>query len=611
MSGFEFKLLRFRPRKYDVKKKIAKKVTSLYPTETTDEIIMNKNIESKSNNNNNEKMKLHDVLANSSYPIHVKITNMDESLRLENKPAQSEVLTVYESKSFERVKCLTKHSAHLYIPLNLPKPVMYTSIDSKELDMNTTSEMRRYTGKRKTLWLVVTNEFVYNSRTYEVGEILEVVKPSMIKRLLRLLANKRTRYDITVLSHLMKDKNILPTYLRGNMKMCSSPYSSCYRLISDLMKTEKLPFLITVPVNPLNNKVLNDGKVTTTKDNQRLLVLEKESYDVIIANDENKNAYDYILPADSSIEVEIVNNRTSTKTPDIVERRKAILNSIDETLKKREDASEIITKPSTAVDTIAITPKSEKSQVFTFPEKKESTSSVLTTYLTSQPSSPPELLSFKRINSSHNMLNTNETEILPIPPPRKKRTYPKGQVGHCETNKFSKLPPTPTEEKENVQEGYLVPITGFMQQHLENKTHYNIDECFIEVGTDGYVLVPKRHVVKISPSMKRHENKIRKSRDADYTMFNNLPGMVTNNIDFEQREQTQQISLKPTPPPRRSALSSTSSTTEMTVNKTSPRSPIPSPRPSKASRVTDILVHDVKPLVKPRVPKKPVRYNKL
>ena len=254
---------------------------------------------------------IHHVLQFCAFPLHVKVVQNEDQTAFIGNPHER-IHTILGYIHAERLKCLTDGDKHVYIPLDVSRPVLFTPIDNS-LDLFTINDVIKYRKSNKLPWLVVTKQFRYKNSTYNPGDILQVQKLSLTQKIIRFLTRKKLCDKVKVISHPSKQKTSLPSHIYGHFKRCQSPYSSCYRLLSNLVLSKEMPFLITIPCDVTDSS----RDLTVEIEREKLIVLEKVSYSIIIIMDSNNNAFVQAIPSTVPIMVEVLQHTCDESHPRI------------------------------------------------------------------------------------------------------------------------------------------------------------------------------------------------------------------------------------------------------------------------------------------------------
>ena len=220
----------------------------------------------------------HEVMRMTKFPFELSFTQYDTTKQMQ--------LQVHQSMVIPYVQCMTEGSQIVPVPLNLSNPVKYTTINTKT-SFETINDVKIALKRGDITWIVVTQRFLYNSNVFEPGDILEVSRCNLFQKFASSLQKNGNKTDLTVVSHPNQLRSSLPSHIKGNFRKCDSPYDSCYRLLSDLIKTVDAPFLINLPVDTRTGEIINHGKVSVSTYNKRLLVLKKSILNLLLVQHEN------------------------------------------------------------------------------------------------------------------------------------------------------------------------------------------------------------------------------------------------------------------------------------------------------------------------------------
>ena len=256
---------------------------------------------------------IHDVIKEKfdGTPLVFKVRKGRETEPLFNDTFRSVLnVTVFDCFKFKRIRCLTKNSSFIYLPVDYPDPVMYTSIENEQCVLS-----RCRLKAKKSLWLAVTRKFVHNKSHYDIGDIFEIKRARLFRRIRRWLGQNSAKNELSnvdVYLYPSKKSTRIPVeFLESHCKFCDSPYLRGYRLLSS-MQFEQTPVILTIPFDPFKRTILtyesSDPKSTTSYF-EKVLVDGIENYDAIITTNSNDNYLKAItIPESVLFDVEVLDD---------------------------------------------------------------------------------------------------------------------------------------------------------------------------------------------------------------------------------------------------------------------------------------------------------------
>ena len=281
------------------------------------------------NNNNNSKLTGHNInqlLQTASFPIRIKVVANTDHVPLGlDAPQENNIQTIVTCVRVHVVKCVNNRSEHVYLPADFQKPLLITQIEQQDDFLSVYDVMKE---KKRLSWLLVSKRFDYKGTAYEVGDILEVVRTSFVKRIVQLLCRRHVTTRLPVIIHPNKQKQKLPTYVQGHFKKCHSPRLSYHSLLRDLVTNRRIPFLVTMPLETgfELGEDMGLGEL-----GQRLIALDDMSYDILFIADDRGGLVVQAIPMTSSIRVFLLdqhNPRNNNLTHNLPESRHQLVQNI-------------------------------------------------------------------------------------------------------------------------------------------------------------------------------------------------------------------------------------------------------------------------------------------
>jgi len=481
-------------------------------------------------------------MKNQSCPFNVSITRSCDFKTMN--------LEVHDILQIKYAECLTESSRLVPVPLNITKPVMYTTIDNR-MTFETVNDVREYKKCGNVTWLVVTQRFLYNSKIYEAGDVLEITNRSIIKKFMNTISKTNYKTELNVISHPKQERAALPSHIKGNFRMCDSPYSSCYRLLSDLIHSVELPFLITLPIDSSSGEIMHQGKVSFSKHNKRLLVMREAIMNlVLVSQDDDERVGVLNLSNKDHIEMLETNNNLS-----IVKHNKQSLElfkpKIFKHLKKIYESKDIVYFDEKSPKPVVKPMKRKSFKNGSFMKRRRSNTDTVQlrnniNKNVTERKQVTSLIISETSSNSHSFLGNFKR--FSYHPPRDVYKVPSySELLEKDDDTFAM--DISIQQSVRDRNGYLVPVTGFtpegekihgftnpIQEYQKDYGNSDDEAEDVEVGDDGYVLVTptKQHSDNMLNQQKKYKYSLKhltstpvNEQDQSNMLFNEIDELIT------------------------------------------------------------------------------------
>lgn len=241
---------------------------------------------------------IEDVLKTNTLPLVVQVvpSKRNKYFGFDTRPHKLNKLIILNKYSHIELKCASK-DGYVQVPAQNTMQVDFTGIKTNKVFPTIRCLCK---SKLKYTWFVNEKSFSCANNVYEVGQIFNVQRTPSIKKYFKAHGK-----GIQVRSYPQGKSLYLPEHVTGNFYICDSPLLKCKQNISDILQSEKVPFMISMSTNAKES----DFSHTVEK---RLFVTEVTETEILIAirisrNFKTVHTFPKSLPVEVKVETDDVN----------------------------------------------------------------------------------------------------------------------------------------------------------------------------------------------------------------------------------------------------------------------------------------------------------------
>ena len=233
------------------------------------------------------KADIHHILSerrqNKNYFVRLKRTEQTKQLFFDAKCFHID-FRVLHSFEFVRVRCSARNSNVIYLPVDYEEYVSATRIHKEK------ASLTDLLINESKVWLIVVKKFEHARRDYNVGDLLQVRK-GFVRRCIDWL--KKTDNDRGTSNYLhtsvhprKKSYKIPLKHLERSCMPCDSPLVRYEKLLAEIIKTEDVPFALTIPFDPFTcsakRRVIEKTSENMSSYFERVIASEIQYFDVFL-----------------------------------------------------------------------------------------------------------------------------------------------------------------------------------------------------------------------------------------------------------------------------------------------------------------------------------------